>query len=84
MVNFQIIVLMTVEEFQQANQYKCIVSEMIKKKKKKKLCISIFGENNFFFPIFFFTIKSDFVLTKCCMSICKDVQVTELCNLLDL
>ena len=42
-------------------------------------CISKFGENNSFFPFFFFFFffvvmsRSDFVLTKFCMSVCKDV-----------
>ena len=46
-------------------------------------CISSFGKN-YFFVIFFVANKSDFVLTKFCMSICKDVQFTEPFNLHDL
>ena len=38
----------------------------------------------FFFILFFVVSKSDFVLTKCRISICKDVKLTEHCNLRDL
>ena len=44
--------------------------------------ISNYGENYFFH--FFVTSNSDFVLTKFCMSICKDVLLMKLCNLHDL
>ena len=64
-----------------------------------KPCISNFGENylfhfhflflffNFLFIylfIFFFANKSDFVLTKFCVSICRDVLRSEPFNLHDL
>ena len=55
-----------------------------------KPCLSNFGENDFFFVLFcfffsfFVTSNSDFVLTKFCMSVCKDVLLTEPCNLHDL
>ena len=46
-----------------------------------KPCISNFGENDFDIS-FFLAGKSDFVLIKFCMSICKDVLLTKPCNLL--
>ena len=47
-------------------------------------CIWNVGENDFFF-FFLVSGKSDFVLTKFCMSICTDVLLTEpSCNLHDL
>ena len=48
------------------------VTEMIKP------CISNLGENDFF--SFFVASKSDFVLTKFCMSMCKDVLLTKPCS----
>ena len=49
-----------------------------------KPCISNFGVNDFLHFFFLVSSESDFVLTKVCMSIFKDVILTEPCNLHDL
>ena len=49
-----------------------------------KTFLSQFLLTTIFFFFFFVASKSDFVQTKLCMSICKDVLLTEPCNLHDL